>query len=264
MQLPSVHHMTALETDPARFIGLVAAAGGSAVSLFAHAPGGATQFPLVTGENLSEVRQSLADNAVQVSNVDVLMLTPGSASDDFMPALDIGAELGARSAVALVYDDDPARVIPTLQALCDQADQRGMGIAFEFTAFTPAWNTLSGAVELLRQVAHPRLAIGRDLLHLVRSGGTIAEVAALAPGQIAHGQICDGNSLEVTADYGLEAAGNRLVPGEGVFPLRAFLAALPANTPVDLEVPRPAELPAAERISEALEGARRLLLAGAG
>lgn len=259
MRSPSVHHMTALEADPAEFIALVAAAGGSAVSLFAHQPGGATNFPLVTADNLATVQKSLADNGVEVANIDVLMLTPRSSTGDFLPALDIGAELDARGAVALVYDDDPSRVIPMLRALCEEAARRDMRIAFEFTAFTPAWNTLAGAVALLEEVGHPQLAIALDILHLVRSGSTVAEVAALAPGQIAHGQLCDGTSLEVTADYGVEAAGNRLVPGEGVFPVAEFLAALPADTPIDLEVPRPPEQPAAERIRQALEGARRLL-----
>ena len=65
MQSPSVHHMTALETDPAEFISLVAAAGGSAVSLFAHQPGGATNFPLVTVDNLATVQKNLVDNGVK-------------------------------------------------------------------------------------------------------------------------------------------------------------------------------------------------------
>jgi sugar phosphate isomerase/epimerase len=258
MQMPSVHHMTALETEPAEFIALVAAAGGNAVSLFAHQPGGATDFPLVTKDNLVAVRQSLADHAVRVANVDVLMLTPHSNTEDFLPALDMGAELGARGAVALVYDDDAARVIPALQALCEQAAQRDMGIAFEFTGFTPAWNSLAGAVELLSAVNHPHLKIALDVLHLVRSGSTIAEVAALSAGQVAHGQLCDGCNLEVTADYGREAASNRLLPGTGVFPLREFLAALPEGTPLDLEVPRPPTRPALERIRQALDGARQL------
>lgn len=259
MSSPSVHHMTALEADPAEFIALVANAGGDAVSLFAHQPGGATGFPLVTRDNLAAVKNSLADNGVRVNAIDVLMLTPRSTVEDFLPALDIGAELGARNAVALAYDDDPARVVPILQALCEQAGQRNMRIGFEFCAFTPAWNSLAGAVALQQEIAHPRFAIAVDVLHLVRSGGSIAEVAALSAEQVAHGQICDGTSLDVTPDYGAEAAGNRLVPGEGVFPLREFLAALPAGTHIDLEVPRPPELPAAQRIREALDGARRLI-----
>ncbi len=261
MQMPSVHHMTALETDPVEFIALVAAAGGSAVSLFAHQPGGATAFPLVTRDNLAQVRQSLGDNGVQLNNVDVLMLTPHSHTEDFLPALDIGAALGARGAVTLVYDDDAARVIPALGALCDHAAQRGMGIAFEFTGFTPAWNNLSGAVELLEQVGHSRLAIGLDLLHLIRSGSEIAEVAALSPVQVAHAQICDGTSLEVTADYGREAAAGRLLPGAGAFPLADFIAALPRGTRIELEVPGAQHLPAAERIRQALEAAASVSMA---
>ena len=259
MQILSVHHMTALETEPAEFVELVAAAGGTAVSLFAHQPTGATRFPLVTPDNLPQVRHSLQDNGVQPGNVDVLILTPQSKTEDFLPALDIGAELAARGAVALVYDDDPARVLPALGSLCDQAAQRDLDIVFEFTGFTPAWNSLAAAVQLVEQVNHPRLAIGLDILHLIRSGSRIDEVAALAPTQVAHAQICDGTSLDVTPDYGREAAAGRLLPGAGVFPLAEFLAALPAGTPVELEVPGASQLPPAQRIQQALASARDLV-----
>jgi sugar phosphate isomerase/epimerase len=251
--------MTALETGPIEFIELAAAAGSPTVSLFTAQPGGETLFPLVDKNNLAGVRQRLNDSDIRVANVDVLMLTPRSGPSDFLNALDIGAALGARGAVALVYDNEGDRAIQNLGLLCEEASNRGLGIAFELTAFTPAWNTLGGAVELLEAVGHPCLGIGLDILHLVRSGGSAAEVAALPPGLVAHAQLCDGTHLDVTADYGEEAASNRLVPGAGVFPLTDFLAALPAGTPLELEVPRPATAPAAERINEAMTAARALL-----
>lgn len=261
MQTPGLHHMTALETDPAEFVSLAAAEGCPTVSLFAANPGGATAFPLVDGTNLPAVQQRLRDSGVQVANVDVLMLTPRSGPDDLLAALDIGAELGARAAVALLYDDDIARSVDHMAALCEQAAQRGLRIAFEFTAFTPAWNTLAGALELLDRVDHPALAVGLDVLHLVRSGGSASEVADLPTERIAHAQLCDGNSLVATADYGEEAAANRLAPGRGVFPLAEFLRALPEGTALELEVPQPATVPAAERIAQAMAAARELLAA---
>jgi sugar phosphate isomerase/epimerase len=205
------------------------------------------------------VRRRLDDTGTRLANVDVLMLTPRSGPGDFLNALDIGAALGARGAVALVYDNEADRAVQNLGLLCEEASNRGLGIAFEFTGFTPAWNSLAGAMELLEAVGHPGLGIGLDILHLVRSGGSAAEVAALPPGLIAHAQLCDGAHLDVTADYGEEAASNRLVPGTGVFPLADFLAALPADTPLELEVPRPATVPAAERINEAMTAARAFL-----
>lgn len=259
MENPGLHHMTALESGPEEFIEMAAAAGSPTVSLFAAQPGGDTVFPLVDGGNLAEVRRRLHDNDIQLANVDVLMLTPRTAPDDFLAALDIGAALGARAAVALVYDNEANRVVQNLGTLCDEAAQRGLRIAFEFTAFTPAWNTLPGALELLGKVSHPGLAIGLDILHLVRSGGSAAEVASLPPNLVAHAQLCDGAHLDITSDYGEEAASRRLVPGAGVFPLADFLAALPAGTPLELEVPQPATAPPAERIRRAMTAAQGLI-----
>lgn len=259
MDNPGLHHMTAQEAGPEEFIELAAAANSPTVSLFAAQPGGDTVFPLVDAGNLAAVRERLDDTGTLLANVDVLMLTPHSGPETFLPALDIGAELGARAAVALVYDNEAGRAVQNLGILCEEAAQRDLRIAFEFTAFTPRWNTLAGALELLDAVGHPALALGLDILHLVRSGGSAAEVAALPQGPIAHAQLCDGAHLEVTADYGDEAAGNRLVPGAGVFPLTDFLAALPVGTPLELEVPQPAAAPPAERIRRTMTAARELI-----
>ncbi len=257
MRAIGVHHMTALETEPEQFIDLVADAGGAAVSLFTMQPGGVTFFPMVDASNIKPVRQRLNDTGLRVQSVDVLMLTPTSKVEDFLGALDMGGELGAAGAVALVYDDDQARLTDLLGALCEQARQRSLNIGLEFAPFSPACATIEHAANLAAQVGDPALGVCVDILHLVRSGGTPQQVAALDPARIANVQLCDGSDLAVTADYGAEAAGNRLVPGTGVFPLRDFIAALPAELPVELEVPAPQDRPPAERIAAALAGARQ-------
>ena len=77
-----------------------------------------------------------------------------------------------------------------------------------------------------------------------------------------YAQICDGPDLVARADYWDEVF-ERMVPGEGVFPLAAFLDALPATTPVDVEVPstrrREAGIPPLELARRAAKAARELL-----
>ncbi len=79
-------------------------------------------------------------------------------------------------------------------------------------------------------------------------------------GLIVHAQLCNVADLSVTTDYAEEAAGNRLTPGDGVFPLAAFLRALPADIPLELEVPQPPDRPALERVRHIVDATRRLMI----
>jgi hypothetical protein len=60
-----------------------------------------------------------------------------------------------------------------------------------------------------------------------------------------------------------EAVGERGIPGEGEFALRALVAALPPSPPVAAEVPQGAAMragvPALERARKAIEACRRYI-----
>jgi hypothetical protein len=92
-----------------------------------------------------------------------------------------------------------------------------------------------------------------DALHIQRGGSSLDDVRALEPALVPVLQICDGplaapERLEVPAELPLgmtadgsplqvEARAMRQVPGEGAFPLLDLLTALPAGTPLSVEVP---------------------------
>lgn len=259
MKNPGLHPMTALELDPLAFIALAAENRCDTVSLFVNNPNPAATFPLVEPEQVAAVKRSLAENGVAVAGIETYFIAPGVDAAHFRPSLELGAELGARRLTTILYDTDPQRVADTLAATCELAREHGLQVAIEFMALTPAWNTLASVVDLVRRVDQPNLGIGVDGLHLVRSGGTTAEVAALAPALISYAQLCDGRGLQSSRDYVTEAASHRLVPGEGDFPLLDFLRALPSPVPVELEVPQPASVPAAERVRRIVDAGRRLL-----
>jgi sugar phosphate isomerase/epimerase len=254
-----IHHMTALETDPVTFVSLAAETGCQEVSVFAQSPGSGSRFPLVTRENLAAVRSRLLDTGVSVANIDAFIITPETDVAAFRPALELGAELGARGAVTILYDRDESRVVDTLGGLCEVAETLALKIAFEFMALTPAWNSLRAAAALVESIGRSNLVLDVDVLHLARSGGCPADVGEIEPGLIAHAQLCDVADLTVTADYAAEAAANRLAPGDGVFPLDAFLRALPRGTPLELEVPQPQDRPPLERMQHAVTATRELL-----
>lgn len=256
-----VHHLTAIETDPLSFVRIVGESGCREVSLFVRQPGPRSSFPLADRDNRAALAAALGDNGVRLANIESFLMTPATDVAAFEPELELGAELGARGAGVQIFDDDESRVGANLAALCDMASRLGVRVAVEFMPFTPAWKTLPAMAELIARLAHPNLAIGVDALHLVRSGGSPEEITQLPPGVVGYAQLCDGADLTVTADYAGEAVGNRLAPGAGVFPLAAFLQALPAGTPLELEVPQPPDRPPAQRVRDVVSATRRLLAA---
>ncbi|HET7343792.1 MAG TPA: sugar phosphate isomerase/epimerase, partial [Methylomirabilota bacterium] len=106
-----------------------------------------------------------------------------------------------------------------------------------------------------------------DALHFSRSGGVPAHVAGVDPALLRYAQICDaGPDMPGAADTPAlirEARTGRLLPGEGVLPLAALVAALPAGIPLAIEAPcrATAPLPAAERARRAYRALAGLVTA---
>ena len=84
-----------------------------------------------------------------------------------------------------------------------------------------------------------RVGVLVDALHLARSGGTPAAVAALPPERIAYMQLCDAPAkAPPLEDLAHESRNYRLPPGEGELPLDELFDALPDDIPISVEVPR--------------------------
>jgi len=254
-----VHHLSALEVDPVDFVSMAAEAGCQAISVFTHQANPQGNLPLVTRENRRAMRDRLEATGIRIANVDAFMIRPDVDWSAFAAALELGAALGARRASVLLQDTDNDRVVATLGRFCELAAELEIDAAIEFMPLMPAWRSIGEVAALIPRVARPNLGISVDALHLIRSGGTPGDVAALSPGLISCAQLCDSENLAATSDYLEEAMGNRLAPGDGRFPLAALIAALPGDTSLELEVPQPRTRPAFERIRHAVTATRKLL-----
>jgi sugar phosphate isomerase/epimerase len=93
----------------------------------------------------------------------------------------------------------------------------------------------------------------------------VEELATLGPALIGYAQLCDVPMPPTEPDYMREAMFGRLMPGQGDLPLADFIAALPRDTPIGLEVPMLAQAEAGilprERLQPAVDAAKALLYA---
>jgi sugar phosphate isomerase/epimerase len=93
---------------------------------------------------------------------------------------------------------------------------------------------------VVERAAHPAGAVLIDALHLQRSGGTPADVAALPRRLLPYVQLCDGpfDPVRPPEEVALtEARTGRLFPGDGELPLPDLVAALPSGTDLGVEAP---------------------------
>jgi sugar phosphate isomerase/epimerase len=234
----SLEQLTVEEAGPLELVSIAGELGCQHVSLFLRTPERPPQwYPLVTDASFrKQLARRMADCGVTPYTVEFFPLSPRANVDTYQPAFECAAQLGAKRMSVLVSDSDEERRLANFCQLCDRAAQFGLGVNVEFVAITQL-PSLREALRLLSRANRPNAGIMVDTLHLMRSGGTVAELAA-APRQFIGGaQFCDG-PLTMAPDRQLfEAISERTIPGHGEFPLREFVRALPPEVPIGIEVP---------------------------
>jgi sugar phosphate isomerase/epimerase len=270
MRSLALHQLTVMDTGPLGLVEMAARAGAEAVCIFVYLPpetlpgrkGPDVQFPIVERSTKAEMLHRLKDNNVSVTNLEFFPLGPQVDVNAFAGALELGKELGGKRAVTHVHDADEQRVVDRLGRLCELAARFELDVGLEFLGLSAACASLERAVDLVEKARQPNLGIGVDPLHLVRTGGTPAEILAIDACRFSYAQLCDGLHLARSTDY-LDECFNRTLPGDGCFPLRELMCALPASVPLDVEVPsetlKAQGMPALQRATAAVEASRRLL-----
>lgn len=263
----ALDHITAVDASPERLVEAAAGAGCDAVCLFL-APMAVLprmpQFALCEDKDARvRLRRIMGEAGVSLDLAYPFSIGGRTDIGAFAGALDCAADLGAPLVNVLAYDRDAGRRLDSFGAFCDLAATFGLGVAVEF--YPPSQiGSLDDALALVRAVSRPgRVGVNVDLLHLMRSGGTIAELAAAPADFILYGQLCDGPEHCPEAMREEEASSSRLLAGEGAFDLAGFVRALPARCPLSVEIPRNAAIEAGEsveeRVSSAVGGVRRAL-----
>jgi sugar phosphate isomerase/epimerase len=236
----SISHLTALDATPPELVSAAAGAGFDAVGIRVWPAADEAPYPML-GDTpmMRETIARLTDTGTQVLDVEVLRLRPDSRHDDALRILDAGARLGARGVLVICNDPHEERVVERFAATCEAAGDRGMRACLEFMIFSSV-KTLADAVRILDRAAHPASAVLIDALHLQRSGGTPADVAALPPDRLPYAQLCDGpfQPVQPPEEVALtEARTGRLFPGDGELPLRELVDALPPGASLAVESP---------------------------
>jgi sugar phosphate isomerase/epimerase len=192
-----------------------------------------------TAKTTRDCRAALADNGLELLDVEVIWIKPDSDMATHKAVIDIGADLGAKHVLCVSSDPDMNATAVALADLCRHAEDSKMRVALEFGIFTEVKN-LTMAMAVLDRVAHPLRALLIDPIHVDRSGTTPAQIAAVPRELLPYAQFCDApakrpdpsNFDEIITD----AIDLREQCGEGELDLAEIYSALPPGIPLSIEL----------------------------
>jgi sugar phosphate isomerase/epimerase len=246
-----IAHLSLLQLDSAELVQVAAEAGYQFVGLRVRGATPSESWPdQRPGSNASRATAAaLGETGLRVRDIEFLSLDGHTGREAWMPMLEIGAALGADTLNLAGQDPDASRLTDTLAQLVSDAADYGIVPALEAISYNEV-STVPQAAAIAR-AAGARVML--DPLHLQRGGSAFADVAALEPALIPVLQLCDGPAatpkevvVHAPLPRGMSADGEprkvesralRLAPGEGEFDLTGLLRAVPAGTPISLEVP---------------------------
>ena len=242
-------HLSALHLSPPDLVEAAAAAGFTSVGIRVYpATPGESPYPMAAGSFMSaQTIERLTATGLAVRDVEAFTLDGARGRGQWEPALEAGAALGASVLNVIGGDPDRSRLRDSLASLVEDARKYGIRPSVEPISYQPL-NSVTAAGLLVEETG---CGIMLDVLHFVRAGGRIEELEDLPAGAVTVLQVCDGpvetpalpTPLRMPLGQDLngsprqiESRSKRLAPGEGTFPLRQILAALP-QTPISVEVP---------------------------
>jgi sugar phosphate isomerase/epimerase len=255
----SLAHLTVLDTTPPELVTVAAAAGFRTIGirLTATPSVGVPPYDCMSdGPMLRETLARLADTGVSVLDTEFLRFEPDRPVGIPEGFLEASARLGAKYVLVMSAEPDETRTLDRFCDLCDRAAAYNLAVGLEFAIYTGV-RTLAHAAQFVARSKRPNATVLIDALHFSRSGGVPADVATVDPSLLRYAQICDADpnmpGPEDTPALIREARTGRLLPGEGVLPLQALVAALPPTATLAIEAPcrATADLPALERAKRA-------------
>jgi sugar phosphate isomerase/epimerase len=210
----------------------------------------------------SDMLAAMKHRGVAISLGEGFLVLPGADMRTFAADLDVMAELGIPRINTVSLDPDRGRTFDQFAMLAELAAQRSIATMIEPVPGLTV-RDLPTALAAREHVGRPDCRLLIDTMHLVRSGSSAADLAAISPDHIGYAQLCDTTLRPRTDNYAEEAVYERMVPGEGELPLRDILCALPPDIVIELEIPRRslavAGVDPIDRLRPCVDAARDLL-----
>lgn len=266
----SLSALTVLELSPPDMVSVAKEAGYDHVGLrFLRAGPDTPDWPTngVT-DMVREIKRRLDDTGLSVLDIEVFRFRPDVVLKDYLPAVEAAAHVGAKHLLCTGQFDDEAQLADMFGAFCALVKPFGLVANLEFVPFTQTTSLqhAARAMKAVEAAGHDNGGVLIDPIHLYRSGGDAAQVAALPAHWFRYAQLCDA-PVPAPADMAElihQARFERLYPGEGGLPLADLFRALPSDIPLAVEAPKDhlrKSQSSLQRAKDVLEASQKLFAA---
>jgi sugar phosphate isomerase/epimerase len=259
----SLAYLTVPGLTPPEQTRVAARAGYDGVSyrLFHLGVPGEPDIDPIAPSIIRETKRALAETGLKCFDVELMRILRGLEPQTFLPAFEVGAELGAKHAICSAWTDvrnDRKYLVETFAEICDLAAPFGITVNLEFPAFSRL-TTLEETIDILERTGRRNQGILVDTLYMHFNKTPLLALERVPTEWINFLHICDAEDLAFTREDMIRTARDaRLYPGEGAIDFWALNYLFP-NLPMAIELPharRLAELGHEQHARNCLTAAR--------
>lgn len=236
----SLAHLTVLGCAPPEMVYIASMAGYDYVGIRPIYMGlpNEPNYDLANNKRmLEDTKAAMMETGVEIHDIELARIYDGVNVKKYMPALEVAAELGAKSVLSSIWTSDRNYYIDKFGELCDCAKEFGLKVDLEFVTWADVRN-LKQAVDVLNSVNCDNCGLMIDTLHFYRSKVEPLEIDGLPEKWFHFAHLCDGPLDIPTEKEKLIHTGRdeRLYVGEGAIDIASILKKLP-NIVYSLELP---------------------------
>jgi sugar phosphate isomerase/epimerase len=243
----SLAHLTLLGCAPPEMTYIAARAGYDFVSIrpiYMGLPGEPNYALAENPQMLRETKTALASTGLKVHDIELARVFDGVKPRDYLPAMEVAAELGAKAVLSSIWGGERDYYIEKFAEICDLAKPFGFTVDLEYVPIATV-NNLAGAADVLRTIKRDNAGLMIDMHHFHRARDKVEDLDALPREWFHFAHLCDAPA-EIPTDRKemiriLREA--RLYLGEGGIDVATILAHMP---PVVYSI----ELPNKARVAE--------------
>lgn len=192
-----------------------------------------------TDDRAKELKRRADGDGLVILDAEVVWIRETAISPALFRLIDLAAIIGAQNLLVVSSDPDESATAEKFARLCEHAGPTGIPVSLEFGRFTKIPD-IHAASRIIATANQPNARLLIDPLHLSRSGGLPADVAAVPRRLFSYAQFCDAVAQRPDPEdfdaIRTEALDGRCLPGEGALPLAELLDALPAALPLSVEL----------------------------
>ncbi|MFS0575186.1 sugar phosphate isomerase/epimerase [Sporosarcina sp. 179-K 3D1 HS] len=255
----SLAQLTVLECAPPEMTYLAARAGYDFVSfrpIYMGLPGEPNYALADNKEMMKETKKALAETGLKLLDIELARIYDGVDPKQYVPAMEVAAELGGRHVLSSIWTDDRSFAIEKFAELCELAKPFGLTVELEYVPIASVSN-LADTLSVLRTVNQDNAGLMLDIHHFHRAGDKVEDLDAVPRDWFRYLHLCDApvdiptSRDEMTRILREE----RSYVGEGGIDVASIVNRIP-------RVPYSIELPNIKRVKELgyEEFARRCLV----